>query len=142
MRRGVFFIENNAEKFFLHMNTLLDIPKYEWYVDDVELNYIHFPSGKYSGLEFQSMLSELTSLSFARIRRYPIGTSIKDIDSYEEYVASNCDLMILFYDGGEYEIFAKENELLQKIFDFCMDHGFEDVAYIGNADNERSYMHF
>ena len=50
--------------------------------------------------------------------------------------------MILFYDGGKYEIFAKENELLQKTFDFCMDHGFKDVAYIGNAGYERSQMHF
>ena len=87
-----------------------------------------------------------SKLSFLRVRETD-NPLIKDKSpkvclSHTLFALIGCRGYDLFYDGGEYKILAKENELLQKIFDFCMDHGFEDVAYIGNADNERSYMHF
>ena len=142
MVRGVCFKENNAENVFLHLHTLMDISKYDWYIDDVDLNYFFFRPGKYSGSEFKEVLDTISTLSFARIRRYPVGMPVDCIDEYEDYVKSSCDFLILFYDGGFYEIYEKEPTMISKTFNFCLDYRFQDVAYIYDAANERTYMHF
>ena len=142
MVRGVCFKENNAENVFLHLHTLMDISKYDWYIDDVDLNYFFFRPGKYSGSEFKEVLDTISTLSFARIRRYPAGVPADRIDQYADYVQSRCDFLLLFYDGGFYEIYAKEPGLLSKILDFCINSGFEDVDTITDASDERNVMHF
>ena len=142
MTRGVFFQLDDAGRFFLRLHTLIDLSKYDWYIDDVELNYFFFRSGKYSGEAFQAALDTVSTLSFARIRRYPAGIPADRIDQYADYVQSRCDFLLFFYDGGFYEIYAKEPGLLSKILDFCINSGFEDVDTITDASDERNVMHF
>lgn len=142
MRRGISFEESNAENVFRRLNVLMDVPSYDWYIDDVDLNYINFRSGKYSGEEFQNVLDEISVLSFARIRRYPMGMPVDDIDEYKDYIKSSCDILILFYDGGFFEIYEKKEDMISKTMDFCLNSGFENIKYIHDSDGARSYMHF
>ena len=62
--------------------------------------YISFREGQYSGAEFKAALNDSSALSFARIRQYPANASIHSIDEYEDYAESECESLILFYDGG------------------------------------------
>lgn len=140
MLRGVGFVENAAEKVFLHFAKLMDIAMFQWYVDDVELNYIHFREGKYSGSEFKDALGGLSSLSFARIRRYPPKASIHNIDEYNDYIESECDSLFLFYDGGYFELYAKDPNLIHTVFKLGSENGFDRIHYID--DDARSWMHF
>lgn len=142
MRRGIMFEESNVENVFQRLNVLMDVPSYDWYIDDVDLNYINFRSGKYNGEEFQNMLDEISVLSFARIRRYPMGMPVDDIDEYKDYIMSSCDMLILFYDGGFFEIYEKKEDMISKTMDFCLNSGFENIKYIHDSDGTRSYMHF
>ena len=50
--------------------------------------------------------------------------------------------MMLFYDGGFYEVYAKKEKTISGIMDFCLKSGFEKVEYIRDFDDPRSYMHF
>lgn len=52
---------------------------------------------------------------FANIRTYPRKSKISIIDNYEDFVQSECELIILIYDVGEFEIYFKENELKEQI---------------------------
>ncbi len=140
--RGVSFEESNAENVFLNLHALMDISRYNWYIDDVDLNYFCFPSGKYSGKEFKDALDRVSALSFARIRRYPAGVPVDCIDEYEDYVKSDCDILILFYDGGFFEIYEKEGRMISKTMDFCLNCRFENVKFLYDSDDARSYMHF
>lgn len=115
---------------------------YEWYVDDVELNYRPFRSGKYSGIKFCNALDSLSNLSFVRIRRYPIGAFVERIDEYTDYIESDCDLLLLYFDGGFFEIYAKDKNLIRAIFNFCADNGVEDLEYINDDAATRCWMHF
>lgn len=142
MIRGISFRGNDADALFSNLDTMIDISKYEWYVDDVELNYFMCATGKYSGSEFRKALRELSNLSFVRIRRYPIGSTINGIDTYKDYLESNCDLLILFYDGGFFEIYTKDMDLICIIQKKCMDNSFEHVNYIDDNNDQRYIMHF
>ena len=140
--RGVSFEENNAENVFRALDTAMNTLSYDWYIDDVDLNYFYFRSGKYDGQEFKNALDVISRLSFARIRRYPAGAPIDCIDEYEDFVKSECDFLMLFYDGGFFEIFEKEERVILKTMDFCLNFGFENAEYIYDAEDSRSYMHF
>lgn len=140
--RGVRFEADDAEVFFANLDTLMDVTAYEWYVDDVELNYYSIPEGKYSGQEFKDELLALSGMSFARIRRYPVGSAVDSINTYEDYLKSNCDMLVLFYDGGFYEIYEKEETLVQKTYVFCSENGFQKVEYIRDDNDERYRMYF
>lgn len=52
---------------------------------------------------------------FANIRVYPQRSEISSIDNYEDFVNSECELIILIYDVGEFEIYFKKNELKEQI---------------------------
>lgn len=142
MLRGVSFEENNAGNVFCHLSTAIDILPYDWYIDDVDLNYFYFRPGKYSGKEFNDALNSISELSFARIRRYPVAAQVDCIDEYDDFAKSDCDLLMLFYDGGFYEVYAKKKETISGLMDFCLKSGFEKVEYIRDFDDPRSYMHF
>lgn len=127
MLRCVSFVTNDAARFFQHLGSLLDVTMYEWYVDDVDLNYIFFREGQYSGAEFKDALSSLSNLSFARIRWYPQKATIYPIDDYRDYDESKCDGLLLFYDGGYRGLFPSDpgqtflRQTSKSMFSFCTD---------------------
>ena len=142
MLRGGCFVENDAGFFFLHLMELIDVTTCEWYVDDVELNYIYFREGQYSGSEFRIALENLSCLSFARIRQYPLNASIHTIDDYNDYIESECESLLLFYDGGYFEFYTKNSNLLQVIFKFGIENRFSQLQYIDDTNVARTWMHF
>lgn len=142
MLRGVSFEESCAEKLFPKLDALMNGSTYEWYIDDVELNSYVFHEGRYSSSGFRGALSELTNLSFARIRRYPLGAEIEPVDQYSDFVESDCDVLILFFDGGFYEIYLKDEVLIHRLFQLCTDNGSEEIKYIDDASDGRSRMYF
>ena len=140
--RGISFEVNDARDFWLCLDRLTDVSAYDWYVDDVDLNYYDYPQGRYSGGSFRRSLDALAALSFVRIRRYASGAKIDEIDTYEEFLQSNCDMLILFYDGGFCEVYAKDRDLIAGAAELCDKYNFEHVRYIENRDDERTDMHF
>lgn len=142
MLRGIEFQQDNAEKFFLHLDELINIAMYDWFIDDVDCNDLPFQEGRYSGSELKAALPKLADLSFARIRQYPIGAVIGKIDTYSDYAQSDCELLLLFYDGGVYELYAKDEALLHRLFQFASEHGFEQIEFKSEANDSRNRMFF
>ena len=140
MLKGICF--ESSENFFNKLNAVMDVSQYDWYIDDTEMNYYCFREGKYSGDEFKNVLPAISSLSFARIRRYPTGSPTDRIDGYEDFIMSDCDLLMLFYDGGFYEIYGKQEKLLLYIMKMCRDDACQTAEYVSDSEIGRSYMHF
>lgn len=142
MLRGINFEADNAEKVFFKLDSIMDVAQYTWYIDDTDLNFYIFPCGEYGGKEFKAALEELSLLSFARIRRYPAGAQIDCIDAYEDFIRSDCDFLMLFYDGGFYEVFGKDEKLMSDVMDLCQKEEYEKVRCVYDGKDERHYMHF
>lgn len=120
----------------------MDVSTYDWYIDDVELNYFEFPMGRFSGAAFKGLMAELPSLSFVRLRRYPSGAKIDTVETCEDFAESACDALILFYDGGLCELFVKDKALIHSAYSFCADSGIDGLCYSYDAPGKRSCMHF
>ena len=148
--RGVSFEENSGDpgKFFLNLHALVEIPSHLWYMDDLDSNFneLQFRTGIYSAAEFVEALASLCEspipFCFALLQRYPLGASIGKIDSYEDFVASACDFLLLFYDEGYYQLYAKDEVLIRRIYDFCRERAFENVEFITDENDGRTRMYF
>ena len=142
MLRGVSFEGDGLGNFIRSFDEVFNVSAYKWYIDDIESNYLSFRAGEYTGTELRASLEGLSALSFVRLRRYRADSSVRRIDEYKDYADSDCDVLILFYDGGVYEVYAKSEELIRKLYAFCVGSGFERAAYIDSATDSRYSMHF
>lgn len=142
MLRGVSFSGINLEQFLKCLYDVLCNSNYKWYIDDVELNYCFFREGIYTSMELEECLNELGTLSFARIRRYTIHASVENIEEYMDYVNSECDILILFYDGGMFDVYAKNEKMTHDIYEFCTKNNLSGTVYIDDATDCRHSMHF
>lgn len=142
MLRGVSFEGDGLGNFIRSFDEVFNVSAYKWYIDDIESNYLSFRAGEYTGTELRASLEGLSALSFVRLRRYRADSSVRSIDEYKDYADSDCDVLILFYDGGVYEVYAKSEELIRKLYAFCVGSGFERAAYIDSATDSRYSMHF
>ena len=139
--RGVSFEGISPEDFFGQFHRLLTDSGREWYVDDVELNELPFRAGRYTGAELERALNEQPALSFARIRRYPAGAQAGRIEEYGDYAQSGCDLLILYYDGGFWDVYAKDEGLIHELYGFCRDRELCGGELIDETDC-RARMYF
>jgi len=141
MLRGVEFI-GEAEDLFMNLESVMEILGHDWCADDIYTYMNEFREGKYSGQELKNALPELAEQVFVRLRRYPEGSAIDQIDTYEEYLESPSDVIILFYDGGYCQIYAKDEEITHRLYKLAARHEFEDIEYVYDENDGRTGMHF
>ncbi len=146
MLRGI-ELKDNEQMIFSDLHALMEIEKYDWYIDDVELNYFYFRPGKYTGEEFAKSLETILTLSFIRVWRFPPNTDealmkATPMDKYEDFVKSACDLLILFYDGGFCEIYSKEEKLTVQIMESCKRKNYEEVEYKYDHNDARTSLSY
>jgi hypothetical protein len=137
----------DPEPFFETLPSTVDLTAYDWYIDDVELNYFYFRPGKYTGKDFLSSISDFFCLSFVRIQRFPLGTDeefmkAQPMEKYEDFLSGACDLLILFYDGGFTEIYAKDEKLTLRMMDAFKEAGAEKLEAKYDHNDGRTGMHF
>ncbi len=142
MLRGASCEDNNAISFFGKLTQLMNVEQYDWYADDLELNYIYFCPGLYQGLELVEAMEEISSLSFIRLRRYPKGAAIDPIDDYQGFVRSQCDYLILYYDGGYLEMYGKDERLILKTLDLFRKENYQKIRCTTDSNDGRRCMHF
>lgn len=115
---------------------------YDWYIDDVYTCLNEFREGRYTAHELKDALLELSMQSFVRLRRYPKGAEITEIDTYEEYLEGPCNVIILFYDGGYCQIYAKDEAVTHNLYRVAEKYRFEDIEYVYGWNDGRTRMHF
>ncbi len=64
---------------------------------------------------------------FARIRRYAPGASILPMATLEDYETCLCSLILLCVDMREFELYAKDEKDVKRLYDACAAAGFGEV---------------
>lgn len=137
----------DPDLFFSALPVAMDLSAYDWHIDDVEWNYFYFRPGKYTGKDFLSSISDFSCLSFVRIRRFPSGTDeefmkAEPMEKYEDFLNGACDLLILFYDGGFTEIYAKDENLTRRMMDVFGKAGVQKLEAKYDHNDGRTRMSF
>lgn len=67
---------------------------------------------------------------FVDIKAYKVGNASTKIETFEDFLNSNCELVFLCTDSSYIEIYCKDKEILNKIYHNCIGDEFDKVQYV------------
>ncbi|TFB22904.1 DUF2691 family protein [Filobacillus milosensis] len=152
MKALSFQIPNEYGNYLGEILKPINMSKYNWWFDDVE-SYLKKTENKFALPEdivplFTEEINHMNSsnlqsyfedntyyLIFADIKAFPEGSEIKMIKTFGEFMESDCELSMLIIDQQYVEIFCKQEEMLQQLYQNAVEHNFENVRYI-NVEND------
>ena len=150
MKTGVSFkIDQSDDLFLKKILAGINNKEYVWnYIDeqsevhDISRSKDYFEQSKYSNDSFELKLNEPSFIVFLKLQAYNANddNKFKNINSFEEYWASTCQMIILVYDCEFVEIYAKNQEVIEKIFTNAKTNEYENISYITTKNNERYKM--
>lgn len=131
---------NNEYNSYLHkMLNGIDFLKYQWqiYADQIfykengNLDQGIFNACVLSGEEFIKCISRNSYwFIFVDIKAYKVGSESAEIETFEDFISSDCELVLLCTDSSYIEIYCKDKEILDMIYNNCTGDEFDKVQYV------------
>ena len=75
---------------------------------------------------------------FANIQIYRKQDEVEDIETYSDFINSKCQLVLFITDNEFVDIYSKNENWLNTIYQNAIDNNFENLQYM---ENNNSYMH-
>ncbi len=140
MVRGVSFrVPDEVGSLLYDAVQMINFNKYFWRVDSEEVYTENqqgiavplFNNRVYNGIEFvrKIKLNKYYAM-FAEIKAFPQGSRIVEIANFDEFINSDCDLVLLVSAGTFFEVYCKDDILSKMIFKNAAEHKFSEISYI------------
>lgn len=150
VKRGISFkIPNTYGRFLTDMLSPIDITSYSWFVGGEEsyrvkndgLDQPLFPEETVmDGETFLNLIHpDEQYLMFANLKAFSKGP-VKEIETYETFHDSNCDLTLLIIDCTFVDIYCKDQQMIESLYANALACSFEDVAYLTDANDVRTSL--
>lgn len=150
VKRGIHFkIPNTYGCFLADMLSPIDITSYSWFIGGEESYHVkngdlHHPlfpeETEMDGETFSHLIHQDEHyLIFANLKAFSNGP-VKDIETYEAFRKSNCDLALLIVDSTFVDMYCKNQQMIESLYTHALSHSFEDVAYLTDANNTRTSL--
>ena len=150
MIRGISFRIKQEKNILWKILKCINVKKYNWYNVEDQSEAWHFTddfkeepffkSSIYNGEDFASLIRRSHSIIFLKMEAYEENPKRFDIQSYEEFQKSSCKMLLLIYDCEFVEIYAKDQEIIDSIYENAYSNKFTDVRYICDANDLRKIM--
>lgn len=125
MNRGIQFeIPNERGHHLQQILAIIPIEHYYWrsggeesyVVENGELATLLFEGDTpFTGKELREKVTQQHYLIFVNLKAFPARESAREIETYEQFLASDCVFIVLVIDSGHVAIFAKDQALLQQL---------------------------
>jgi hypothetical protein len=135
-----FEIENEYSNYLEKILEDINESYYLWKVPEAEI-YIEngtniFLDDIYSNDEFQKMIGIKRYYTvFANIQLYDRSINLIDINTYEDFINSNCQLILFVTDNIFVDIYGKNDEMLDKVYRNAKKYNFDNLKIIHSKDN-------
>ena len=147
MIRGIFFRALPGKNILWQIFKCIDVEKYSWHnilsQNEVLANYsggIFFDADYYDGKTFlQNIISEYFII-FLKLQAYFEGGKFYDIHTCEEFLKSDCQLILFVYDCEYVEIYAKDEKDIKAIYENVLTLNYTEVKYITESNYSRTKM--
>lgn len=143
-------VKNGYSNYLNKIFNGIDLFNYVWeinaddflYSENGEVKGDFFGADVLNAEEFIKCISrDSYYMIFADIKAYPLGNERIEIKAFEDFLKSSCEMVILCTDSAFIEFYCKDREVLDKVYNNCIDNGFEKVEYKSVADvAERSLI--
>ncbi|MFP3357523.1 DUF2691 family protein [Planococcus sp. SIMBA_143] len=151
MKRGISFeLPNDYGSFFKDILHPINIKAFKWHIDNVEAfasrNGSHtndlFPHNteQLTGSELKEVIeTERAYVIFAELRAFQ-GPVTSHPETYEEFVASDCQLVLLIVDTIYTTIYCKDQQMLHALYENAHSFGFRDLEYLNEQNDARTRL--
>lgn len=151
MKRGIRFeVPNGYGNILAEVLKPFDLPSFCWKIGDGE-SYLEgdkglerdlFPEGQtiMEGAELKNLLENNRHyVIFAELQAYP-DSAFFEIVSYEEFVDSPCELVLLVVDCIYVDVYCKNESTIELLYDHANEHRYGQVAYITDENDTRTRL--
>ena len=150
MRRGLrFTIPNQYGQFLQVILSPFPLDQYQWNMVDAE-SYIvkdgqldrllFLDSTVIDGRQFAELLTQHDHyLIFVDIKAFQSHAS-SEIVTYEDFLHSTCEFVLLITDSQDVTIYCKDQEMLNSLYQNASLHGFEEITYITSHNDSRTHL--
>lgn len=126
-----------------HLLNNIPLTDYDWYISETEIirddkNQI-WPL-KMNGHELQNHLEESNLVIFINMQAYPKGANTSELNVYEDFLNSTCEIIILIYDVRFVEIYVKDKSLIMKFIENMEKCGCTQITIKTDKDDTRTRL--
>lgn len=151
MKRGISFeIPNEYGAFLRLILKPIDITAYNWYIGGEE-SYIVvddklqplFPEEVFGmdGLLLRNTLEHDSQyLIFASLKAFSKSKDIIDVQTYEEFLNSECKFILLVIDSVYVALYCKDKDMLECLYSNAIMNEFSNLKYITEENDFRTRL--
>jgi len=148
LKRGVSFeIPQQTADTLWQILSAIDIYKYFWVVieDQTEVwdsRYENdfFRQRCYTGKNFAKCIQQDHHIVFLKLQAYLLPHAFQNVLSYEEFMAGDCQFVMLIYDCENVEVYIKDRAVLDSVFNRANALGYYNVNFITDLNDTRTKM--
>lgn len=144
MIRGISFqTPNGYFGVFADITKNIEINRKFWFILDDQIYHrfdgeSFFESDKYNGDDFEKKISDRNYyVYFANIQAFPTEKDFVGINTYDDFHNSKCEIIILIIDSYFVDVYAKDENTIEKIKLNALESGFTKIDYI-TEQNDRN----
>ncbi|WP_377865172.1 DUF2691 family protein [Bacillus sp. R86525] len=151
MKRGITVdIPNEYDNLLWKVLKPIDISSFDWWVGSEEsylvarggLDEALFPEEPsiVEGSDLKRLFKDnIYYVIFADLKAYPKGEEVVDIETYEEFKESKCELVLLVADCTYVTVYAKDQEAIELMYENAIDQGFY-VEYVTDENDGKTRL--
>lgn len=141
--RGIRFNVFNGENVLANIFHSIDCENYWWSISEDEIynktNEPIFTKNYIDGEKFNNIIrNQEHFVIFANIKAYSPNIFPENLETYYDFINSECKLNLFCCDVNFYEVYAKDNSLIEKIRKNALVNGFENIEFITDENDERT----
>jgi len=141
-----FEIPNEYGNYLSDILQPLPINCYQWLVDNDEIHLLNdneFTNGFLFGDDdrilsgerlFESSKNNTYYMVFLTLRAFLKDGIIKEVSKYEEFLESDCQIILAVYDCSYVMFWCKDSQLVSDMYKYALSKSYKDVKYISEED--------
>ncbi|MBJ7947474.1 DUF2691 family protein [Bacillus cereus group sp. N24] len=152
MKRGITVdIPNEYDNLLWKVLKSIDISSFDWWVGSEESYLVarggldealfpEEPSIVVEGSDLKRLVKDnIYYVIFADLKAYPKGEEVVDIETYEEFKESKCELVLLVADCTYVTVYAKDQKAIELMYENALNQGFY-VEYVTDENDGRTRL--
>lgn len=149
MRGLSFEIPNKYGRFLFDILSAIDIKNDHWRVGGGEAYYIEadqlgaplFLKSAYTGDElYETLTANDYYVIFADLKAFPQQADVQEIPTYEAFVTSRCEFVLLIVDCAYVTLYAKSEQAIKQLYTQAITAGYTEVTYITDDNDDRTTL--
>ena len=132
-----FQIENEYDIILSKIFYGIDCSDFRWKLECEEVfgEYGEFFCDKtdYINNDFQNMVQKKHYPVHLNLQMYYKNSDVNEINNYDQFLISSCQLIIFIVDNVFVEIYAKNQTILERILKNAVDFDFSNIEYINES---------